>query len=94
MSLGRGSTTLVPDDLQHLSAWVEDPYLERMVGSEFLHAYTGRGPTVDESAMVKALQEGWIAGAGLDVLEDEPPAPTDPLLRMDNVILTVSGRPD
>jgi len=49
---------------------------------------TGRGPTVDESALIKALQEGWIAGAGLDVLEDEPPMPTNPLLRMDNVILT------
>src|SRR3989442_2875459 len=49
---------------------------------------TGRGRTVDESALVKALQEGWIAGAGLDVLEQEPPAPSNPLLGMDNVILT------
>ena len=49
---------------------------------------TGRGPTVDESALVKALQEGWIAGAGLDVLEQEPPVPGNPLLTMDNVILT------
>ncbi len=49
---------------------------------------TGRGPTVDESALVKALQEGWIAGAGLDVLEQEPPAPGNPLLTMHNVILT------
>jgi D-3-phosphoglycerate dehydrogenase len=43
---------------------------------------------VDESALVKALQEGWIAGAGLDVLEQEPPVPGNPLLTMDNVILT------
>jgi D-3-phosphoglycerate dehydrogenase len=49
---------------------------------------TGRGPTVDESALIKALQEGWIAGAGLDVLEQEPPEPGNPLLAMDNVILT------
>jgi len=49
---------------------------------------TGRGATVDESALIKALQEGWIAGAGLDVLEQEPVAPTNPLLGMDNVILT------
>jgi D-3-phosphoglycerate dehydrogenase len=53
-----------------------------------LFVNTGRGPTVDEAALVKALQEGWIAGAGLDVLEEEPPAPENPLLRMDNVILT------
>ena len=48
----------------------------------------GRGPTVDEQALIKALQEGWIAGAGLDVLEHEPPDPENPLLHMDNVTLT------
>jgi D-3-phosphoglycerate dehydrogenase len=53
-----------------------------------LFVNTGRGPTVDEAALIKALQEGWIAGAGLDVLEQEPPAPSNPLLKMDNVILT------
>jgi D-3-phosphoglycerate dehydrogenase len=53
-----------------------------------LFVNTGRGPTVDEAALVKALQEGWIAGAGLDVLEQEPPAPSNPLLGMENVILT------
>jgi D-3-phosphoglycerate dehydrogenase / 2-oxoglutarate reductase len=49
---------------------------------------TGRGRTVDESALIKALREGWIGGAGLDVLETEPPTPTNSLLKMDNVILT------
>ncbi len=49
---------------------------------------TGRGPTVDEAALIKALKEGWIAGAGLDVLEIEPPKPDNPLLKMANVILT------
>jgi len=53
-----------------------------------LFVNTGRGPTVDEPALVKALQEGWIAGAGLDVLEEEPVTPSNPLLKMDNVILT------
>ena len=49
---------------------------------------TGRGPTVDETALIKALQDGWIAGAGLDVLATEPPGHNNPLLKMDNVILT------
>ena len=41
---------------------------------------TGRGPTVDEAALIKALQEGWIAHAALDVLEQEPPGHNNPLL--------------
>ncbi|HXH84867.1 MAG TPA: C-terminal binding protein [Candidatus Tectomicrobia bacterium] len=53
-----------------------------------LFVNTGRGATVDERALIRALQEGWIAGAGLDVLEQEPPAADNPLLTMDNVILT------
>jgi D-3-phosphoglycerate dehydrogenase len=48
----------------------------------------GRGPTVDEKALIKALQEGWIAGAGLDVTEKEPADADNPLLEMENVILT------
>ena len=60
----------------------------RMMKPSALFINTGRGPTVDEGALVKALQEGWIAAAGLDVLEQEPPAPGNPLLQMDNVILT------
>ena len=49
---------------------------------------TGRGATVDEKALIKALQEGWIAAAGVDVLEQEPPDPKNPLLKMDNIIIT------
>jgi D-3-phosphoglycerate dehydrogenase len=60
----------------------------RMMKPEAIFINTGRGPTVDEPALIKALQEGWIAGAGLDVLEQEPPAADNPLLRLDNVILT------
>ena len=53
-----------------------------------LFVNTSRGTTVDEAAMIKALQEGWIAGAALDVLETEPVRLENPLLVMDNVILT------
>jgi D-3-phosphoglycerate dehydrogenase len=49
---------------------------------------TGRGPTVDEAALIRALQEKWIAGAGLDVFEVEPPGPDNPLLAMPHVILS------
>ena len=60
----------------------------RLMKREALFVNTGRGPTVDEAALVKALEEGWIAGAGVDVFEQEPALTTNPLLRMENVILT------
>jgi len=49
---------------------------------------TSRGAVVDEPALVRALQNKVIAAAGLDVFEKEPINPDNPLLRMDNVILT------
>lgn len=49
---------------------------------------TGRGATVDEPALIRALQEGWIAHAALDVLEQEPPGHNNPLLSMGNVTLS------
>jgi D-3-phosphoglycerate dehydrogenase len=48
----------------------------------------GRGPTVDEEALIRALQTGIIAGAALDVFEQEPVSKDNPLLNMDNVICT------
>lgn len=47
-----------------------------------------RGPIVDEKALTEALRDGRIRGAGLDVFETEPPDPANPLLRMDNVVLS------
>ncbi len=47
---------------------------------------TGRGPVVDTGALIEALEEGTIAGAALDVLEEEPPGPDHPLRCFDNVI--------
>jgi D-3-phosphoglycerate dehydrogenase len=48
---------------------------------------TARGPVVEEEALIRALQLGNIAGAGLDVFEDEPLPVDSPLRSMDNVLL-------
>ncbi len=49
---------------------------------------TARGGIVDENALYKALKEGWIAGAAVDVYEVEPPGRDFPLFKLDNVIVT------
>jgi phosphoglycerate dehydrogenase-like enzyme len=49
---------------------------------------TSRGPVIDEDALYQALKEQRIAAAGLDVMVEEPPAPTHPLLTLPNVTLT------
>jgi D-3-phosphoglycerate dehydrogenase / 2-oxoglutarate reductase len=61
----------------------------RQMKKTAIYISTGRGPTTDEAALIKALDEGMIAAAGLDVLEKEPPGGNNPLLKMeDKVILT------
>ena len=55
-------------------------------GSYLINA--SRGGVVDEGALIKVLQEGHLAGAGLDVFDPEPPLADNPLLKMSNVVLT------
>ncbi|MDR7426193.1 MAG: C-terminal binding protein [Armatimonadota bacterium] len=61
--------------------------LRRMKPTAYL-INTARGPIVHEAALLQALQEGWIAGAALDVLESEPPPAGHPLLQAPQVVLT------
>ncbi|MFW5866306.1 MAG: phosphoglycerate dehydrogenase [Armatimonadota bacterium] len=61
--------------------------LRAMKESAFL-INCGRGGLVDQAALVRALEEGWIAGAGLDTLEEEPPAPDAPILSAPNTVIT------
>jgi phosphoglycerate dehydrogenase-like enzyme len=49
---------------------------------------TSRGPLVDKEALYIALKEKWIAGAALDVMEEEPPNWESPLLKLDNLVFT------
>jgi len=65
---------------------IDEPRLRRMKQTAYV-INTSRGPVIDQPALMRALQEGWIAGAGLDVFEEEPPARDDRLLQMDNVVL-------
>jgi len=77
----------------HVPATSETRY---MIDAEILKALgpqgflinAARGPVVDEHALVQALREGVIAGAGLDVFDPEPPKPDNPLFQMDQVVLT------
>lgn len=52
---------------------------------------TARGPIVDQAALTRVLQERRIAGAGMDVWEQEPVDPNDPILKLDNVIVSPHG---
>ena len=73
-----------------------NPHTRKLLGASFFKAMKPtayfinccRGGTVDEEALIEALRNGEIAGAGIDVFEEEPTPPDNPLLKMDNVIVT------
>lgn len=102
VELGYLGASIVPlDELMHESDFVVACCLlneetRHLIGAKELalmkpEAYlinVARGPVVDELALIDALRERRLAGAALDVFEREPVDPANPLLAMDNVILT------
>ena len=60
----------------------------RLMQPHAIFINTSRGPVVDEPVLVRALTEKWIAAAGIDVFEQEPPDPENPLFKLDNVVVT------
>lgn len=72
------------DATRHL---IDEAALRAMKPTAYL-INTARGPIVDEAAVAKALNEGWLAGAAMDVMEVEPPAADNPLVGRDDMILT------
>ena len=76
--------TLFNQGTRHL---IGEKELRRMKSSAFL-INTSRGSVIDEVALIKALEEKRIAGAGLDVFEQEPVDLNNPLLKMNNVVIT------
>jgi len=76
--------TLLDEKTRHLIG--EKEFKQMKPTAYFIN--TARGSVVDEPALIKALQEKWIAGAGLDVFEKEPIDSDNPLLKMDNVVVT------
>ena len=71
---------------QHTEKMISYDQFDRMKKEAFI-INTARGPIIDEKALIQALQQGKIAGAGLDVLQTEPVEVDNPLLKMDNVII-------
>lgn len=75
---------LLNDETRHL---IGAPQFALMKPSAYF-INVARGPVVDEPALIEVLRAGAIAGAGLDVFEQEPVDPANPLLEMDSVIVT------
>lgn len=79
--------SLHPELTDETRGMIGEAQLRRMKRGAFL-VNTSRGRVVSESALVKALRERWIAGAALDVYEDEPMGADSPLYALDNLLLT------
>ena len=77
------------DKTRHL---ISDRELQLMKQQAIL-INTSRGSIIDELALARALADGQIAAAGLDVLESEPPVPDNPLTKMNNVVFTPHAAP-
>jgi D-3-phosphoglycerate dehydrogenase len=60
----------------------------KLMKKDALIINTARGEVINEPALIEALQEGWIGGAGLDVTDPEPPSIDNPLFNMENVVIT------
>jgi len=82
----------IPDTAE-TSSMIDEASLRSMKSSAYI-INIGRGGTIDQDALIQALQEGWIGGAGLDVTDPEPLPEDSPLWGMENVIITAhySGR--
>jgi len=66
---------------------IGEPELRAMKPTTYL-INTARGPLIDEYALARAIDAGWIAGAGIDVLEQEPPPPNHPLIGLERAVVT------
>lgn len=73
--------------MENTKGMISDEQLGKMKKEAFI-INTARGPVIDETALIRALESGQIAGAGLDVTEVEPIMKDNPLLKMENVIIT------
>ncbi len=78
--------TMHPELNAETRGMIGEPQLRRMKRTAYL-VNTARGKVVQQAPLVRALRERWIAGAALDVYEDEPMGPESPLYALDNIIL-------
>lgn len=79
--------SLHPELTEETRGMIGEAELRQMRRDAFL-INTARGPVVQQAALIRALKDGWIAGAALDVFEPEPPSPDSPLYELGNLILT------